>query len=95
MIVMILENVPPGVRGELTRWLIEPRGGVFLGHVSARVRDLLWELCCGACREGGVIQMWSTNTEQRFAVRTYGLTRRRVIEFEGIQLIQRDPSPSQ
>ena len=25
MVVMILENVPPSLRGELTRWLIEPR----------------------------------------------------------------------
>ena len=34
MIIMILENVPVGLRGELSRWLIEPRAGVFVGHVS-------------------------------------------------------------
>ena len=42
MLVMVLENVPPSLRGELTRWLIEPRPGVFVGHVSALVRDRLW-----------------------------------------------------
>ena len=41
MIVMILENVPTSLRGELSRWLLEPRAGVFVGHVSARVRDKL------------------------------------------------------
>ena len=36
MIVMILEKVSVGLRGELSRWLIEPRTGVFVGQVSAR-----------------------------------------------------------
>ena len=53
MVVMILENVSPSLRGELTRWLIEPHPGVFVGHVTARVRDLLWKLCCDACVDGG------------------------------------------
>ena len=33
MIVMILETVPARVRGELTRWLLEPRTGVFLSLI--------------------------------------------------------------
>ncbi|MCD6345555.1 MAG: type I-E CRISPR-associated endoribonuclease Cas2, partial [Anaerolineae bacterium] len=45
MVVMILEKVPVGVRGELTRWLLEIKTGVFVGHISARVRDKLWEKC--------------------------------------------------
>ena len=57
MIVMVLETVPVGLRGELTRWLLEPHTGVFVGHVNAMVRDRLWEKCCkqrgGA---GGVLQ---------------------------------------
>ena len=46
MIVMILEKVPVRLRGELTRWLIEPRQGVFVGHINAMVRERLWEKCC-------------------------------------------------
>ena len=88
MIVMILEKVPARLRGELTRWLLEPHTGVFVGHVNAMVRDRLWEKCCkqrgGA---GGVLQAWSTNTEQRFKMRMHGQTRRRIVDFEGIQLI--------
>jgi CRISPR-associated protein Cas2 len=88
MIVMILEKVTPGLRGELSRWLIEPKTGVFVGHVSARVRDKLWESCCRARRDGGVIQVWSTNTEQRFAIRAAGNTSRELVEYEGLQLIR-------
>jgi len=88
MVVMILEKVPVSLRGELTRWLIEPHAGVFVGHVNARVRDKLWDKCCQARRAGGVVQAWSTNTEQRFMIRTAGETRRTVVDFDGLQLIR-------
>jgi CRISPR-associated protein Cas2 len=92
MMVMILERVPAGLRGELTRWLIEPHVGVFIGHVSALVRDKLWQKCITSQEAGGVIQAWTTNTEQRFAMRRSGATNRQIVDFEGVQLI-RIPHP--
>ena len=91
MIVLILENVPPSLKGELTRWLIEPKAGVFVGHVSALVRDKLWEKCRKNKRTGGVTQIWSTNTEQRFAMRSTGDPSRQIVEMEGLFLIRRLP----
>jgi CRISPR-associated protein, Cas2 family len=88
MIIMILENVPTGLRGELSRWLIEPKTGVFVGDLSARVRDKLWEKCVNKVREGGVIQIWSTKNEQKFQIRMAGETTRQVVEVEGLQLIE-------
>jgi len=41
MTVIILERVPVGVRGELTRWMLEIHTGVFVGTLSARVRSLV------------------------------------------------------
>lgn len=95
MLVLILESVPLGVRGELTRWLIEPHPGVFIGRVSARVREHLWEKCCATCRDGGVLLAWSTNTEQRFQMRLHGNTRREIVEYEGVQLIRLPKEGSQ
>ncbi|MCY3780001.1 MAG: type I-E CRISPR-associated endoribonuclease Cas2e [Chloroflexi bacterium] len=89
MVVMIMESVPVGLRGELSRWLIEPHPGVFLGHLTAIVRDRLWERACAACRDGGLIQMWTTNNEQRFAVRVFGNTRREIVDIDGLQLVRR------
>ena len=91
MIVMVLENVPVSLRGELTRWLIEPKAGVFVGHVTALVRDKLWEKCSKHKKAGGVTQIWSTNTEQRFAVRSTGDPSRQIVEFEGLFLVRRPP----
>jgi CRISPR-associated protein Cas2 len=88
MIVMILERVPPALRGELTRWLIEPHIGTFVGHVSALVREKLWWKCLQSQDAGGVIQMWSTNAEQRFAMRRAGDTDRTIVDFDGLQLIR-------
>jgi len=81
--------VTPSLRGELTRWLIEPHPGVFVGHISGMVRDRLWDKCCERLRDGGAVQLWSTNNEQRFSVRTAGTTRREVVDFEGLSLIRR------
>jgi CRISPR-associated protein Cas2 len=93
MMVMILECVSASLRGELTRWLIEPHTGVFVGHVNGMVRERLWEKCCKAVgANGGIVQIWSTNTEQRFMMRLYGNTQRSVIELEGLQLVQ-EPNP--
>lgn len=88
MIVMILENVPASQRGELNRWLIEVRAGIFIGHTSARVRDRLWENCCKAAPGSGIIQAWSSNTEQRFKIRTNGPTSRQIVDMDGLKLVQ-------
>jgi CRISPR-associated protein Cas2 len=88
MVVMVVEKAPVALRGELTRWLIEPHPGVFVGHLSGMVRDRLWDLACKKVKDGALIQLWSTNNEQRFTIRTYGDTRRSVENFDGLQLIR-------
>jgi len=88
MIVMILEKVPASLRGELSRWLVEPATGVFVGYVSSMVRDRLWEKCCKSKAAEGVVQVWSMNNEQRYRMRTHGDTSRRIVELDGVQLVQ-------
>jgi len=92
VVVIILEKVPTSLRGELTRWLIEPHPGVFVGHVNAMVRERLWIKCYQGKNVGGVVQIWSTNNEQRFKMRALGDTQRQVVEFDGLQLIRRPHS---
>lgn len=87
MFVMILEKVPAGLRGELSRWLIEPKSGVFIGDISARIRDILWDKALERGQGGGVIQIWSAKTEQKFDMRMHGETSRELIEVEGLKLV--------
>ena len=88
MLIMVLNNVPVGVRGNLTRWLVEVKSGVYIGQVSARVRDKLWEQCIESKRTGGIFQAWSTNNEQGFQMRMSGMIDRRIIDWEGVELVQ-------
>jgi len=89
MLVMVLERVPVSLRGELSRWLIEAHPGVFIGHVSAMVRDQLWEKCCMNKAGGCVLQAWSTNNEQHFELRTFGATAYELVDFEGLKLMRK------
>lgn len=43
MIVVTLTKVPQSLRGDLTKWYQEVQTGVYVGNVSARIRDLLWD----------------------------------------------------
>ena len=49
MVVVVLTACPTGLRGDLTRWLFEVAPGVFVGHVSARIRERLWERIVSSC----------------------------------------------
>ncbi len=86
--VLILERVPPGLRGELTRWLLEPQAGVFVGRPSALVRDRLWEKACGKASGGGCLMIYSSNNEQGFQVRAWGRTARQIDDFDGLFLVR-------
>ncbi len=87
MVVMILEKVPTSLRGELTRWLLEITTGVFVGTVSALVRDLLWEKCLEKKRTGKCCQVYRTNNEQGFLIRLEGDIERSMVNLDGVQLI--------
>ena len=87
MVVLIVERAPAALRGELSRWMIEPRVGVFVGKVSAMVRDKLWEKVASYAPEVGATMIHSAQTEQGFRVRTEGETSRRVVNLEGLELI--------
>ena len=87
MIVMTLENVPDGIRGKVATYLIETANGVYVGDLSARVRDKLWELCEKGRKDGMVFQAWSCNNEQGFTMRMAGGARK-VVDLEGLLFVQ-------
>lgn|SRR5690606_33654903 len=73
MTVMILERVAPSLRGDLSRWMIELKAGVFVGRLSGLVRDNLWNRCLKLARDedGTILQVWATNNEQGFDLRAH------------------------
>jgi CRISPR-associated protein Cas2 len=88
MVVLVMENVPPSLKGELTRWMLETKAGVFIGIMSASVRERLWTKVTENCDDGGAILAYSSDTEQGFDLKMHGILRKNVIDIEGIKLIK-------
>ncbi|GAA0901024.1 type I-E CRISPR-associated endoribonuclease Cas2e [Streptomyces thermoalcalitolerans] len=71
MTVIVLTNCPAGLRGFLTRWLLEISPGVFLGSPTARVRDILWEEVRRYRGQGRALLAYQTDNEQGFTFATH------------------------
>ncbi len=91
MTIIILEKVSSALKGELSKWLIEIATGVFIGNISALVRDKLWGKCIEKCNNGRVTMAWKTNNEQGFDFNNYNDNRRIPIDIEGVKLILKPP----
>ena len=88
MVVMVLERVGTSLRGELTRWLVEARTGVFVGTVGAEVRERLWRKVCEGRGSGAAVLAYRADTEQGFALRACGDPSRELVDFDGLQLVR-------
>ncbi len=85
--VIGLEAVPLSVRGTLSRWMLEPVEGTFVGPLPALVRDEVWAMICMAATEGRAFMVWPSDNEQGFRMAAHGEARRVIRDFDGISLI--------
>jgi len=88
VIVLVLTACPEGLRGHLTRWLLEVSAGVFVGKVSARVRDELWDRVVELSGRGRAVMAHTARTEQGFALRSHG-HHWEPVDIEGLTLMLR------
>jgi CRISP-associated protein Cas1 len=66
----------------------EPSPGVFIGAVSALVREKLWEHVQRQARKSAGMLAFPAQCEQGFTIKTFGDTAREVVDFEGLLLIR-------
>ncbi len=92
MTLIVLERVTPGLRGKLTRWMLEIHAGVFVGKLSPRVRDKLWKAVQGARRLGACTLVFHAPNEQGFTLETAGDPSRSLADFDGLCLLRRPSS---
>ncbi|MDI6412707.1 type I-E CRISPR-associated endoribonuclease Cas2e [Streptomyces albus] len=88
MTVIILTTCPAGLRGFLTRWLLELSPGVFLGAPSARIRSILWDEVRQYAGQGRALLAYQTDNEQGFAFETHSHPWH-PIDHEGLTLLHR------
>jgi CRISPR-associated protein Cas2 len=87
MLVIVVENVPPRLRGRLAVWLLEVRAGVYVGNYSRKVREEIWRHVEAGIGEGNAVMAWRTNNEAGFEFVTVGTNRRVPVELDGVRLV--------
>lgn len=92
MVVIVLTACPEGLRGHLTRWLLEVSAGMFVGHTIARVRTLLWARVVQLSKDGRALMIYSQQNEQRLAFKAHG-HHWQPTDYDGLLLMLR-PAPS-
>lgn len=92
MMVVVISNAPPRLRGRLAAWMLEVRAGVYVGNYSARTRDMIWEQVLSGIEEGDGVMIWKAPTDQGYEFKTIGRNRRMPVDFDGLNLVSFFPN---
>ncbi len=88
MMVIVVENVPPRLRGRLSLWLAEIRAGVYVGNFSVRTRDRIWGEVREMIGDGSAAMAWTAATDSGFSFETLGVNRREEVDLDGLTLVR-------
>ena len=87
MLVIVVENAPPRLRGRLAVWLLEIRAGVYVGTYGRRVREMIWDQVQAGIEDGNAVIAWAAPTDAGFLFETCGMNRRVPTELDGFRLV--------
>jgi CRISPR-associated protein Cas2 len=88
MLVIVVENAPPRLRGRLAVWLLEVRAGVYVGDYGRRVREMIWGEVLAYIEDGNAVLAWSAPNEVGFHFDTCGKNRRVQVDLDGFRLVE-------
>jgi len=91
MLVIVVENVPPRLRGRLAVWLLEIRAGVYVGTYSRKVREMIWNQVLSGVESGNAVIAWAANNDAGFEFDTCGQNRRMPVDLDGFRLVSFSP----
>jgi CRISPR-associated protein Cas2 len=91
MLVIVVENAPPRLRGRLAVWLLEIRAGVYIGDYGRRVREMIWGQVCAYIESGNAVIAWSAPNDAGFQFETCGKNRRVPVDVDGFRLVSFGP----
>lgn len=91
MLVIVVENAPPRLRGRLAVWLIEARAGVYVGVYTRRTREMIWAEVAGAIGDGNAVMAYTAPNDAGFVIETCGKNRRMPVDLDGFTLMRFQP----
>lgn len=93
MVVLVLTACPVGLRGHVTRWLLEISPGVYVGKLTQRTRERLWQQVLEYSKTGRAIMVFQQKNEQGLGFKTLR-SEWNPIDMDGLQLIVRPTTPT-
>lgn len=93
MMVVVVSNAPPRLRGRLAAWLVEIRAGVYVGDYSARTRSMIWDQVLVGLDQGDAVMVWKAPNDQGYDFLTAGENRRIPVDFDDLKLVSFTPRP--
>ena len=93
MLVIVVNNAPPRLRGRLAVWLLEIRAGVYIGNYSRRTREMIWGQVKSEIGDGDGIIAWAVRNDAGYDFDTCGNNRRIPVDLDGLKLVQFLPLP--
>jgi CRISPR-associated protein Cas2 len=87
MMVIVVENAPPRLRGRLAISLLEVRAGVYVGNYGRRIRERIWQEVIREIEEGNGVMAWTSLNDAGFMFDTCGKNRRVPVDFDGFSLV--------
>lgn len=86
MLVVVLENAPPKLRGYCSSWALQVATGVYVANLPAKTRSEIWDqILKWADPETRALMVWDeSSTEQGLDYLAYGSPRRYLTRREGL-----------
>lgn len=88
MLVIVVNNAPPRLRGRLAVWLLEIRAGVYVGNYSRRTREMIWGQVKAEIDDGDAIIAWAARNDAGYDFDTCGQNRRIPVDVDGLKLVR-------
>jgi len=87
--VVIVEAVPDAIHGSLSRWLMQVSPSTYVGHLSQRVREQLWEEIEPILKDGRATAVFPDENEQGYSVWCAGASRLVPLDLDGLTVMAR------
>ena len=86
MLVIVLENAPPRLRGYLTRLFLEAAQGCMSATIRKKCAQRTWAVVKEEIGEGNAVLVWAKPDDLGIDFDTCGVNRRIPVELDGLKL---------
>ncbi|MEY8380976.1 type I-E CRISPR-associated endoribonuclease Cas2e [Ileibacterium valens] len=88
MVVITISKCPASLRGDLSKWFFEVSQGVYVGTVSQRVRENVWDRIEKSVKSGRAVLVYSCHDEQKLKFLVCGESNCKPIDYDGIEIMK-------